>query len=136
MNYTPTGGPDASADIYDPHRELEWQVQIGSRLFPEYSCRSVSESFYQLQKCLGILNSNFHSIDIDSRDYRHLKYIIGLDLERVLGAGFTGINTKAGDLMTIKTKSLAQYGNASQMHVILHADCILNISDNGVSVFE
>ena len=93
--------------LYNQNFEHEWQVQIGSRLFPEYSCRSVSETYYQLMKCLGILNSNFHSVNIDSRDYRHLKYIIGLDLERVLGAGFTGINTKAGDLMTIKTKSLS-----------------------------
>ena len=122
--------------LYDASRELEWQVQIGSRLYPEYSVRSTSESYYQLLKCLGILNSSFHSIDINSKDYRHFKFIIGLDLEKVLQAGFTGINTKAGDLLTIKTKSLAVDNNATTMHVVLHADCIMNIRDAGVEVFE
>jgi hypothetical protein len=133
MNDTPTFTSDG---LYDSQKELEWQVQIGSRLYPENSCRSVSESMYQLHKCMGTLNSGFHSSDINSRDYRHLKYIIGLDLEKVLGAGFTGINTKAGDLMTIKTKSLSSGLNATSMHVILHSDCILNIRDSGVEVFE
>jgi len=123
-------------NTYDPAKEFEWQIQIGSRLYPEYSVRSNSESYYQLLKCLGILSSAFHSIDIAGRDYRRLKFIIGLDLERVLGAGFTGINTKAGDLLTINTKSLALENNPTRMHVILHADAILNISDSGVSVFE
>ena len=129
-------GDDTGLDLYTPGYELEWQIQIGSRLYPEYSVRSIAESWYQLQKCLGILNSSFHSIDINHKEYRHFKYIIGLDLEKVLGSGFTGINTKAGDLLTIKTKSLAAAQHATKMHIILHADCVLNIGDTGVSVFE
>jgi len=58
-----------------------------------------------------------------------------------LQAGFTGINTKAGDLMTLKTN---QYFNgagdgdreAYRMHVILHADMILSIRDTGVEILE
>jgi len=136
-----------SLGVYDTSQELEVQIQIGSRLFPEYPIRSVSESFYQLLKCMGILNSSFHSIDINSKNYYTYKYIVGIDLEKVLEAGYTGLSTKAGDLMTIKTKCLspdtaatadvhANMFNATQMHVILHADAILQISDNGVSVFE
>jgi hypothetical protein len=125
-------------DFYDPSAELEWQIQIGSKLYPEYPVRSVSESMYQLLKCLGILNSSFHSIDITGREYWHYKFIIGLDLEKVLGSGFTGINTKAGDLITIKTKcNIADtIWNAKKMHIILHADMILNIRDSGIEVFE
>jgi len=124
-------------NLYDASREMEWQVQIGSRLYPEYSVRSTSEGYYQLLKCLGILNSSFHSIDINERDYRHYKFIIGLDLEKVLGSGFTGINTKAGDLLTIKTKCLRDdIYTPTKMHVILHADCVLNIRDAGVEVME
>lgn len=75
-------------NTYDPDKEIEWQIQIGSKLYPEFCCRSNSEAMYQLLQCLGILSSSFHSIDITGRDYRRLKFIIGLDLERVLGAGF------------------------------------------------
>ena len=121
----------AADSSYDPDFEMEWQVQIGSRLFPEYSVRSNSESYYQLEKCLRISSSSFHSIDINGPDYHQLKFIIGLDLEKVLGAGFTGINTKAGDMLTINTKSDSSTNNASKMHVLLHADAIMQISDGG-----
>ena len=94
-------------DVYKHNQEMEWQIQIGSRLYPEMPVTSTSETYYQLLKCLGILNSSFHSIDINSSEYRHYKFLIGLDLEKVLGAGFTGINTKAGDLLVIKTRSYA-----------------------------
>lgn len=123
-------------DLYDYGQEFEWQVQIGSRLYPEYCYRTISESYYQLFNCLGIFNSNFHSIDIHGKEYRHVKFIIGLDLEKVLGSSFTGINTKASDLITIQTKSLTHTNNATKMHVILHADCVQNLRDSGVEVYE
>ena len=124
---------------YDnPDFELEWQVQIGSKLYPEMSVRSVSESMYQLWKCVGILNSAVHSLDITNRDYYTYKFIIGLDLEKVLNAGFTGLNSKAGDSISIQTKCLSDDNNAqaTQIFIVLHADIILNIRDNGVEVFE
>ena len=93
-----------SDGYYSTEFEMEWQVQIGSKLYPEMSVRSVSESMYQLLKCVGILNSAVHSLDITNRDYYTYKHIIGLDLEKVLQAGFTGLNSKAGDLIFIKTK--------------------------------
>jgi len=56
----------------------------------------------------------------------------------VLAAGFTGLNTKAGDLLTVKVKhtSTDTTALAERMHVILHADMILNIRDTGVEVME
>ena len=127
-----------SNGYYSPEFEMEWQVQIGSKLYPEMSVRSVSESMYQLLKCVGILNSSVHSLDITNRDYYTYKHIIGLDLEKMLQAGFTGLNSKAGDLITIKSKCLSDQNAAQATHIciILHADIILNIRDNGVEVFE
>ena len=84
---------------------------------------------------MGILNSSVHSLDISDRDYYTYKYIIGLDLEKVIQAGFTGLNSKAGDLISIKTKCMNGHGTPTQMQIILHADIILNIRDNGVEVF-
>ena len=54
---------NAVGSIYDPTLEVEFQLQIGSKLVPEYPVRSVSESFYQLRKCLGDHHTNFHSVD-------------------------------------------------------------------------
>ena len=56
----------------------------------------------------------------------------------MLAAGFTGLNTKAGDLMSIKLNNITSNPNywPSKIHAILHADMILNIRDTGVEVME
>ena len=56
----------------------------------------------------------------------------------MLAAGFTGLNTKAGDLMSIKLNNITSNPNywPSKIHGILHADMILNIRDTGVKVFD
>lgn len=35
----------AAGGSYEKTLELEYQIQIGSKLFPEYPCRSLSESY-------------------------------------------------------------------------------------------
>ena len=122
-----------------PDKEIEFQIQIGSKLYPEYPIRSVQEAFTQLVKCLGINNSAFHGIDMIAQEYRSHKFIIGIDTEKILEAGFTGINTKAGDLMVIKVKQnsgITQGNLANKMYITLHSDQILNIRDSGVKVFD
>ena len=92
--------------LYDKGYEIEYQIQIGSKLFPEYPVRSLSESYAQLKKCLGILGSNFHSVSISLLQYRTDHFIIGCDTEKALQAGFTGLNTRQGDLLSIKVKAM------------------------------
>jgi hypothetical protein len=82
--------------IYDEDLEIDsCYVQIGSKLFPEYPIRSHSEAFYQLTKCLGIQASDIHNLDINASQYHSHKFIMGIDLEKVLEARGTGFNTKA-----------------------------------------
>ena len=69
--------------LYDKDYEMEYQIQIGSKLFPEYPVRSLSESFAQLKKTLGILGSNFHSVSINAEQYRTDKFIMELTPKRL-----------------------------------------------------
>jgi hypothetical protein len=132
--------PMNSSATYDPTKEMEFQIQIGSKLFPEYPVKSLGEAYYQLRKTLGIASSNWHSMNIAEAHYRNFRFIVGIDTEKVLAAGFTGLNSKAGDLMTLKFKALSGGTVATDlpqlMYVHLHADCILNIRDTGVEVFD
>ena len=126
------------AEIFQD-KELEIQVQIGSKMYPEMPIRSHQEAFYQLTKCLGINNSAFHGVDILPLEYRSHAFITAMDLEKILEAGFTGINTKAGDLMTVKVKQsqgIAQVNICNKIYITLHSDQILNIRDTGVEVFD
>ena len=64
--------------------------------------------------------------------------IIGIDTEKVIEAGWTGINTRAGDLLTVKFKYITDDNSryADRMHIVLHSDQILEIRDSGVQVFD
>jgi hypothetical protein len=133
--------PMHAVTSYDSHYEIQYQIQIGSKLFPEYPVQSVSEAFAQLKKCLGILGSNFHSVSISPQQYRNNHFIIGCDTEKALQAGFTGINTRQGDLLSIKVKSINKDVNDKDkmpdtLYVVLHSDQIMEISDSGVQVFD
>ena len=123
---------------YDYDKELQWQIQIGSKMFPEYPARSLAESFYQLKKSLGIHGSAYHSVDIDFKKYGTDHFILGIDTEKILEAGFTGLNTRAGDLMVVRVKganqNMTQWCN--KMYIMLHTDQILEIRDSGAQVFD
>ena len=72
--------------------------------------------------------------------YRSRKYIIGLDLEQISGAGFTGLSTKAGDLLTINFRDCDATGAAdsvpSSAFCALNYDCVLNIQDSGIQLLD
>ena len=58
--------------------------------------------------------------------------------KKMLGASFTGYNSRSGDLLTIKLRN-AWAGNdpasaPSQVHTVLHYDAVLSISDVGAQV--
>jgi len=130
---------DYSGAIYDFSKELQWQLQIGSNIFPEYPCRSLAETFYQLKKSLGIHGSAFHSVAISGYQNLNDKFIIGVDTEKILEAGLTGLNTKRGDLMVLRGKSANSTSSstwASSVFIILHADNIFAICDTGTQVFD
>ena len=61
--------------------EHSYQVQIGSKLIPGYPVNSLPGSYSQLKKTVG------RSFKMHSSWYRSRKYIIGLDLEKISGAG-------------------------------------------------
>jgi hypothetical protein len=123
---------------FDSEGEFEFQLQLGSKLFPEYPVRSHAEAYYQLRKTLGVQASTLHNFDIDSHEFRQWKFILGTDMERVLEAGFTGINTRSGDILSVRFdhNSKVSKDYATSMHIILHADCILEIRDSGVQIFD
>ena len=127
-----------SNNQFNSNGEFEAQLQLGSKLYPEYPIRSHSEAFYQLRKTMGVQSSSLHSFDVDSHDFRTCKFIWGTDFERVLEAGFTGMNTRNSDILSVRfdhnDSNAANY--ATSMHIVLHSDNILEIRDSGVQVFD
>ena len=128
-----TGGTSTLTHTGD--KFSHFQLQIGSKLFPEYPIKTHAEAFYSLRKALGIQANNLHSIDIDGNDYRNNKFIIGIDTEKLLGLSFTGMNTR-NNLMTVHLKTQTGDYQANRMHIILLAEQILELGDTGSMVFD
>ena len=127
------------AGAYNKGRELSFEMQIGSKKYPEYSIRSLAEAFYQLRKPLGLHSVNAH-MTITPGEYRVTKFVIGIDIAKVLGASFSGYS-RAGDLTALRIKPVdgvsppLPIGNL-KLHHVLHYDSIMQIMDSGVSVLE
>ena len=119
--------------------ELEFQIQLADKLYPEYPIRSSAEGFYQLRKTLGIQSSALHSFNVSAQEYKRRKFILGIDTENILSASFSGKNTKNGEMLNIRFDNGAgtQLTNyAHSMYVVLHSDNIMEISDSGVRVYD
>ena len=46
--------------IYDKDKDLEFPIQVGSKLYPEYPCNSATQCFYHLRKALNLPFFNQH----------------------------------------------------------------------------
>ena len=128
-------GLTANLNVVGGERMERFQLQIGSKLFPEYPIKTHAEAFYSLRKALGIQANNLHSIDIDGTEYRNNKFIVGIDTEKLLGLSFTGMNTR-NNLMTVHLKTQTLDFKADRMHIILLAEQIVELGDSGCMVYD
>ena len=100
--------------------EHTYQVQIGSRLIPEYPVNSLSGIYSQFKKTVG------RALTMHSSWYRSRKYV-GFDLGKISGAGFTGLRTKAGGLLVLNFKDCDGEGAAdsvpTRVFCALNYDC-------------
>ena len=122
------------SDNYNPNDEHTFQVQIGSKVMPEYPMWSGGETLYQLAKTVG------HPLHIFAPWARSHRYIIGLDCEKISGAGFTRTSLKSGDQITLNFRDLGAEGRSNsvphRMYCALYYDCVLNIQDSGIQVLD
>ena len=123
-----------TTDAYSVADEHQYHVQIGSKLIPEHLAKSLSESLSQLRKTVG------GSFQMFGRWYRTRKYIIGFDIEQISGAGFTGMSTKAGDLVTLNFRDCAVDGLGGsipqRVYCCLNYDVVINIIDPGCDMLD
>jgi hypothetical protein len=86
-----------------------------------------------------------YAINIPDREYRSTHFIVAFDCEKITNAGFSGYNTRAGDLITLKINKLQHINNDGRvvdntipefMRTTLEYDAILTIGEAGVTVLE
>jgi hypothetical protein len=91
--------------------------------------------------------NELHSFNIKGAEYHNTKMIVSIDTEKVIQAGFTGLNSRStGDLMVVRFKYAPKiisgeaanptHRMADQMHIVMNCDNILEIHDIGVRVYD
>ena len=94
------------SDVYNPDKELEFQIQLGGKLYPEYPVKSVSEAFCILKQTLNLPDWGLHSVGINYGQYISNKFIFAMSFEKVPEASWSGANTKTGQILLIKLNAV------------------------------
>ena len=130
---------EVSATTYDPDREVQFQLQLGSSLYPQYPCTNLSECFYHLKKSLNLPDFHQHSIGIKFNNYRSNKFIFGFSFERAPELNWSSINTKARQILLIKllgSSSITATDIATSMHSALQSEQIMEIKHVGITIYD
>ena len=126
--------------IYDKDKDLEFQFQFGSKLYPEYPCNSITECFYHVRKALNLPMFHQHSMNINFKQYRDRQFVFAFSFEKVPDSSYTGTNTKAGQQMLLKVKpagaTIPANDMPDQFFVTLLSEQILEVRDLGLKVFD
>ncbi len=132
--------PMSSGTVYNKGYELEFQIQLGGKLYPEYPCRSISECFTILKETLNLPDWGLHSIGVDYKQYINNKFIFAMSFEKVPQSSWTGTNTKAGQLLLVKVNAndngTISGDIATLMYITLQSEQILEIRDVGCSIYD
>lgn len=116
--------------IYNTNTEVEFQLQLGSNLWPAYPTQSLSEALLSLRITLGITNTNAGSEHVINIFSMADKRVFATDLDNILGAHVTCYNRRIGYLMTFRLHN-AWDGSTdntapSHTHIVLHDGADLN----------
>ena len=72
----------ANSGIYDNDLDLEFQLQLGSKLFPEYPCKSITQAFYFFRKALNLPLFHQHHLSIEFNQYKSNNFIFAMNMEK------------------------------------------------------
>jgi hypothetical protein len=127
------GGPDAPI-LKDG--SFSFQLQLGSKLWPEQPMSSLAEMYETLRKAVGTHNQDIKSIGLDRHDYTRDGFILGVDLEKNLGDPFSAVNTRAGDVLRLVFNGISSTSEMKDCYVHLISSSILEIRETGAFLFD
>ena len=119
-------------------RPLTLQIGVGAKLYPETAISTTAEFYEHLRKLVAH-HDDKGSIDIDLRQYESDAFICGISTRRVIEGLFSGLNTRSGDLVTIRMNALQDGTGAdliTKVFTTLIAECIVENCDSGVSCYD
>ena len=133
--------------LVDDDSPIEFNFQIGGKrlIINPIGPADSAQMYHNLQKAVGILGSQLASTSITHQEFLNVSYnserkafAISSDLERVLEAGYSGIDLGNGNAMILEFKGVgdptSDATHAKRVHVLLVHEAAVSITDSGVQV--
>ena len=118
---------------------LEFQCQIGSKLWPETPAKG-PQLFNMLREATATYDESIRTLAITPQAYKRHQFVIGVPLQSVPGAFASGLNTRSGDLLSLRARNLNQQGGAkvgaSRIFVMMNCQMVLSIREGSVDVLD
>ena len=126
---------------YNSEKEIQIYLQLGSKIYPEYPCNNLAECFYRLKQSMNLPEYHQHSIGIKFKNYLDNKFIFCTTFEKMQDAEWSGVNTKAGQVLMVNVKAMNESAItasniATTMYTLIQAQQILEIRDVGCTVYD
>ena len=119
---------------------LRWQVQLGSKLYPEAPSTSMAESFSLLRQTVGVYDESVRTLNLTAQSYKSGRFVIGVPLQTVQGMPFSGLNTRSGDLLSFRASSVYpganDTGDVSKVVLTFVNSSILEIRESGAQLLD
>ena len=135
---TPTANDDSS---------IEFNFQLGGKrlIINPMGPHDVAQMYHNLTKAVGILGSQMASTSITLEEYLNVSsdserkaFILGADMERVLEAGYSGLDFGNGNALLLEFKGVGSptedSTHAKRLHVLIVHEAVCTITDGGVQV--
>ena len=118
---------------------LSIECQIGSLKFPETAISSLPEAFSLLRQAVGVYDQSVATLNISPQSYAALGFVAGIPLQNVPSAAFSGLNTRSGDLLSIRAKGMSTnntINGAGRCYVCLLNESILEIREGSTTLLD
>ena len=115
--------------------ELESFLTLGSRKFPDFPNKGLTEHYWRLQTALGVALSLPHSINIDYASYKDNCFLLGVELEKAPMVASSGENTTGGQELALHVKNFIGATAADiprKVLMVLHHEVIVDIMSGGI----
>jgi hypothetical protein len=105
---------------------------------PEASPSSnLAETFSLLRQAVGIYDESLRTTSITEAGYRLNQFIIGCPLQTIVGQPFSSVNTRSGDLLTVKVNGLnGDIRSAGRVFVHMVAEQIMELRESGIQILD
>jgi len=133
------GGTTAAGVKTHDESQLSWDVQVGASEWPESPATSIPETFSLLRQTCAIHDESIRTLNITPQSYANNGFVIGVPLSVSPGSDFSGLNTRAGDLLTVRAKGMSAdnaINGAGKCYVTMLYDSIVELRESSTSVLD